>query len=117
MTKKFVDGALVDLTPEEEAAWAAELANPPGPAIPQLIEMRKAQLEMADTAWPAAGEGATLLDAVETLVAAGSRALQIEWAKGTQLSRTRDVVVGMQAALGIDDATMDALFISADARP
>jgi hypothetical protein len=84
--------------------------------VPQVIEMAKAKLQMLDTPWPAAGEGATLLDAVEAAVVAGGRALQIEFSR-TTLSRTRDLVVGLQAGFGISDAQMDALFIAADARP
>jgi hypothetical protein len=89
-----------------------EIADPPAP-VPQLIEMRKAVLEMDATEF---GEG-TLLEATEALVAASPRAVQLEWARATHLSRTRDVVIGMQAALSISDETMDALFIAANARP
>jgi hypothetical protein len=109
--QRYENGALVDLSPEEVAEIEARQAP-----VPQLIEMRKAKLQMLATPWPAAGEGATLLDAVDAAIAASPRALQIEYA-GTMLSRTRDVVVGLQAAFGINDATMDALFIAAAARP
>jgi hypothetical protein len=110
---KLVDGVPVEMTEEQVAAEFPP--HPPAP-VPQMIEMRKAKLQMLATPWPAAGEGATLLDAVEAAIAASSRELQIEYA-GTTLSRTRDVVVGLQAAFGIDDATMDALFLAANARP
>lgn len=93
-----------------------ELPDPPA-AVPDSVEMRKAQLEMLATPWPAAGAGASLLDAVEALVGQSPRAIQIEWAKADRIHRRRDLVVAMQAGFGIADTAMDQLFRAAAARP
>jgi hypothetical protein len=98
---------------------------PEPPPVPQLIEKRKLKLEMLATPWPPTNPSTNLLAFVNATVAAGSQALQIEWADATQISRTRDVVVGMKAAaqaaadLSEDqaDALMDDLFRKADLRP
>jgi hypothetical protein len=111
MPTMIVDGVEVELTGADLAEYEARLNAPP--PVPQMIEMRKAVLQMDATEF---GDG-TLLEATEALVAASPRAVQLEWARATHLSRTRDVVLGMQAALSISDATMDALFIAANARP
>lgn len=94
-----------------------EIADPALP-VPDLIEKRKAKLQMLATPWPLDAPTGTLLDAVEAAIAAAADpALTIEWGDAIYVSRTRDLVKTLQLGLGVSDAMVDALFIAADARP
>ena len=74
------------------------------PAVPQSVTMRQARLALA-----AAG----LLAPVNTAVAAGGEALQIEWEFAATVDRTWPTLAALQAALGLSDAQIDALFTTA----
>lgn len=85
--------------------------TPPAPLVPEAVTMRQARLALF-----AAGH----LPAVDTLIAAlpspQREAAQIEWEYAADVRRDSPLVVAIGAALGLNDAAKDALFIDAAAR-
>lgn len=85
-------------------------APPPGPIIPQSVTMRQARLALL-----ASG----LLDDVEAAIAAlpspAKDAAKIEWEYSQEVQRHNGFVAQLGPALGLDDAALDALFVSAAA--
>ena len=76
---------------------------PPAP-IPQSVTMRQARLALL-----AAG----LLSTVETAIAGVGPAAKIEWDYATEVQRGSGLVPAMATALGLTDAQIDALFVTA----
>lgn len=80
----------------------------PGPVIPVEVTMRQARLALLQ---------AGLLDQVETALAAmpGSegQAARIEWDYSSVMRRDRPFVSAIGGLLGLDDAAIDQLFITA----
>lgn len=97
------------------AALTEQLAamQPPTDAngVPQVVSMVQAQLALL---------GAGLLDKVEAAIASipgdQGRAAQIEWSKAANVHRDHALIAGMQDALKLSDAQIDALFIDAAKR-
>jgi hypothetical protein len=79
-------------------------APPPGPIIPQSVDMRQARLALL---------AVDLLDDVEAVVAAAGRAAQIEWEYATNVKRSHPLIAAVQAAKGLTDADVDQLFLAA----
>ena len=77
--------------------------SPPAP-IPQAVSMRQARLALL-----AAG----LLDLVETAIAGAGPAAKIEWDYATEVQSASGLVPAMATALGLTDAQIDALFVTA----
>jgi hypothetical protein len=86
-------------------AWEQE-ALPP--QMPTSITMRQARLALL---------GAGLLDAVTAAVAAmpevAGQAARIEWEYATTVERSSSLIASLTDALGLDDAAIDALFMTA----
>ena len=84
-------------------------APAPGP-VPPSVTMRQARLALL---------GAGLLDdidaAINALPSPQKEAARIEWEYATDVQRSSGLVPMMGAALGLDDAALDALFIEAAA--
>lgn len=87
----------------------------PGPAaepapVPTSVSMRQARLALL---------GAGLLSTVDATIAAmpepAKTAALIEWEYSSEVWRHRPFVQSMGAALGLDDAQIDALFVAAEA--
>ena len=98
-----------DATPEETAEIDARKVAPP--SIPQEVTMRQARLALF---------GAGLLDSVDAAIEGIAnptqrRAAQIEWNHSQTVQRSRGLVVELGAALGLTEAQIDALFITAAA--
>ena len=87
----------IQMTPEQIAAQYAA-------SVPQVVTMRQSRLALL-----AAG----LLDLVETAIAAAGPAAKIEWDYATEVQRASGLVPAMATALGLTDAQIDALFVSA----
>ena len=87
--------------------WDGETFNPP-PApptpIPQSVTMRQARLALL---------GAGLLSTVQTAIAGAGPAAAIEWDYATEVQRSAGLVPAMATALGLTDAQIDALFVTA----
>jgi hypothetical protein len=75
---------------------------------PQVVTMRQARLALL---------GAGLLDdidaAINSLPSPQKEAARIEWEYSQEVQRSSGLVSMMGAALGLDDAALDALFIEA----
>ena len=95
----------IPFTDEEEILWAAEqAANEARVYIPQSVTMRQARLALL-----AAG----LLSTVQTAIAGAGPAAVIEWDYATEVQRASGLVPAMATALGLTDAQIDALFVTA----
>ena len=75
----------------------------PPPVVPASLTMRQARLALLD---------AGLLDAVQAGVSAMPQSAQIEWEFAATVDRASPLVSTLSAALGLDDAALDALFVS-----
>jgi hypothetical protein len=76
------------------------------PPVPEVVTIRQAKLALL-----AGG----LLDDADAAVAAAGQAAQIEWEYATEVRRDNTLVTGIGAALGLNEAQIDALFIAAAA--
>jgi len=97
-----------DMTPEEEAQRAADIAAAALPKIPASVTMRQARLALL-----AAGK----LDAVNTAIAAMAspqkEAAQIQWEYSSDVFRNWPLVLSLGPALGLSSTDLDNLFIQA----
>lgn len=89
-----------DMTPEE-----VEAAKPP---VPAEVTMRQARLALL-----AIGKLDQVAPAIESLEGADRDAARIEWEFSSTVVRSRPLVVMLGQALGLDEAALDQLFISA----
>lgn len=84
--------------------------EPAPPYVPASVTMRQARLALL---------GAGLLDDVDAAIAAlpspQKEAAKIEWEYSQEVQRSSGLVPRMGAALGLDDAALDALFVAAAA--
>lgn len=78
-------------------------ADPIVPVIPTVISMAQARLALLD---------AGLLDAVEHGISSMPRATQIDWEFRHTVERHSPLVATFAAALHLNDAALDALFIA-----
>lgn len=111
--QRVSDGAFIPTNPEN-ADYAAVLAwvsagNTIAPAdsvsvVPDVVTMRQAQRALL-----AAG----LLDQVNAAIAQSPREAQIDWERAQDVERSNPLVASLAAVLGLDDAALDGLFITA----
>ena len=102
----------VPFTAEEEAAWAAEQAANAAaaliPVVPQSVTMRQARLALLG-----AGKLVGVTAAINALPSPQKEAAQIEWEYSQTVERNRGFVLLLSAALGLTDAQLDAIFVTA----
>ena len=84
-------------------------APAPGP-VPSSVTMRQARLALLG-----AGLLASVDAAIDSLPSPQKEAASIEWEYASEVQRSSGLVPMMGAALGLDDAALDALFIEAAA--
>ena len=94
-------------------AWLAAggVPLPPEPAppyAPASVTMRQARLALLG-----AGLLASVDAAIDGLPSPQKEAARIEWEYATEVQRLSGLVPMMGAALGLDDAALDALFVAA----
>lgn len=89
-----------DATPEE-----LEAMKPP---VPPEVTMRQARLALL-----AIGKLDQVVPAIEALEGADRDVARIEWEFSSAVVRTRPLVCMLGQALGLDDAALDQLFITA----
>ena len=89
-----------DMTPEE-----VEAAKPP---VPTEVTMRQARLALLGI-----GKLDVVAPAIESLEGAERDAARIEWEFSSTVVRSRPLVVMLGQALGLDEAALDQLFITA----
>lgn len=93
--------------------WLADggVPLPPEPArphVPASVTMRQARLALLG-----AGLLASVDAAIDGLPGPQKEAARIEWEYATEVQRLSGLVPMMGAALGLDDAALDALFVAA----
>ena len=97
-----------DLTEHEALLtdWVASYVPPdPEPIqVPQVVTIRQAKLALLQ---------AGLLDDVDAAVAQADRATQIEWKYATEVTRSWQTLLTIQAVLGLSEQRVDDLFITA----
>ena len=79
-------------------------------AVPAAVTMRQARLALLG-----AGLLAGVKAAINALPSKQKEAAKIEWEYATDVQRSSGLVLMMGAALGLDDAALDALFVAAAA--
>lgn len=122
---------LQDLLPEHEAHhividdavslnWPAYQANTardgvelapvvtPPPVVPQSVTMRQARLALFG-----AGVLASVETAINALPSPTKEAARIEWDYSSMVDRNRALTLTLGGALGLTDAQLDTLFITA----
>lgn len=77
--------------------------------IPTSVTMRQARLALLG-----AGLLASVDAAIDSLHSPQKESARIEWEYATEVQRSSGLVPMMGAALGLDDAALDALFIEAE---
>ena len=85
-------------------------APPPPLVAPAAVTMRQARLALLG-----AGLLASVDAAIDSLPSPQKEAARIEWEYAAEVQRSSGLVPMMAAALGLDDAALDALFIEAAA--
>lgn len=100
-------------TAEVGELWDGETFTKPAPAtapVPQAVTMRQARLALY---------GASLLqtvnDAIAAMTGAQGEAARIEWEFSSEVRRNQPLVIALAPALGLTDAQIDQLFITAAA--
>lgn len=84
-------------------------ADPPPPlGVPQAVTMRQARLALL-----AAGKLSQVAAAIAAMPSPAKEQAGIEWEYSTEVQRNRPFVLQLGAALGLDDAALDALFTAA----
>jgi len=106
---KMVNGEVVECSPEEEAAILAERAAHAAPRVPRAVTMRQARLALLG-----AGLLANVEAAIDALEEPDRSAARIEWEYSQEVHRHRPFVLVLGAAMGLDSAALDQLFITAE---
>lgn len=96
------------LIAEVEATYVPPEPQPP--QVPAAVTMRQARLALL-----AAGLYASVDAAIDSLPSPQKEEARIEWEYATEVQRSSGLVPMMGAALGLDDAGLDALFVAAAA--
>lgn len=114
------EGTRVQLVPEGVSVcigWTYDsktgFAAPPAPPAPQAIVPSRVTMRQARLALRADGKLAAVGTAIKALPSPQKEDAQIEWDYATTVERSSPVVALLSAALGLDDAALDALFTAA----
>ena len=110
MTKKLVDGELVELSPTEQAEYDASQGAPTEQPVPDAVPMLNAHLALISAGWmPGVREYLDALPGAEGLLA------RTYFEKAQTVRRDHQLVQAIPAALGKTSAEVDALFVAAAA--
>lgn len=91
----------------EKPSWS-DIQAAHAPATPARVTMRQARLALhADELLQ------SVEDAINAMPEPGQTAARIEWDHASQVERSSQFVAVLGAAIGLDDAMMDELFIAA----
>lgn len=114
--------AYIEVTSEQRRNWTEYQANaardglesadavpPAPPAIPQTVTRRQARQALL-----LRGKLALVQPAIDAILDATQRGMaQIEWDDSLEFMRARPLVIQIGAAIGLDSAALDDLFIFA----
>ena len=95
---------------DEQGGPVAVEPPPQPPVIPKTVSMRQARLALFG-----AGKLAAVNAAVAAMPGAAGEAAKIEWEYSSDVHRDKALVKALAPVLGLNDAQLDALFISAAA--
>ena len=99
------DGLAMSIVPEMTDAYLLSvIASFDAPSIPEAVTMRQARLAL---------HAAGLLDAVTAAITAAGPTAVIEWDYAQEVHRGYGLVAQMAGALGMTDAQIDQLFLTA----
>lgn len=101
---QLINGERLDLTPEEIAQLEQKDASFAFNQSPSTVTMRQGRLALLQ---------AGLLAQVQSIIDTQGEAEKIEWEYAQTIDRDSPLVAALAAALSLDDAALDALFISA----
>lgn len=111
MTYKILDdGVERDATAEEIAEIEARKAAAVAPQVPQQVTMRQARLALLH-----AGLLDNVGEAIDSLPSPDKEVARIEWDYSSAVERNRPLVDMIGAALGLDAAALDTMFVTAAA--
>jgi hypothetical protein len=105
MATKLVNGELVEMTPEEEAAF--EASRQPVDIVPQVVEMAKARKVLH-----LAGKLTIVQAAIAAMPEPAKTIALIDWEYETQIHRSNPLVLQLEPLLG-GAAVVDDLFKAA----
>ena len=110
MTKKLVDGELIDLSPAEQAEYDARQEAPAVSLVPESVPMLNAHLALISAGWmPGVREYLDALPGAEGLLA------RTYFEKAQTVRRDHPLVQAIPTALGKTSSDVDALFVAAAA--
>ena len=99
---EFIGANLVAITLEEADAIRFPVLPP---VVPTIVSMRQARLALFEQ-----GVLGSVQTAIDGMVDPAKTITQISWDYATEVHRDDDLVVQLSAALGLDNAALDALF-------
>lgn len=119
---RSVDGATVPADPDNSdyaayLQWVAE-GNTPTPAdVPPVPRITRVTMRQARLALLGAGLLSTVNSAVAGMAGAQGEAARIEWEYSQEVQRDRGLVTALGTQMGMTEAQLDALFVTAHAIP
>ena len=106
MTTRIVNGVVVTMTAEEEAAF--EASRP-------VVKITSVTMRQARRALHAAGLLSQVDAAIDALPEPDKTAARIEWEYSTEVQRSNATFITLTAALGLSTQQVDDLFTAAAA--
>lgn len=101
------DGRLIAIAPEMTDAYILSVIE--APIVPQVVTMRQARLALN-----AAGKLATVQAVIDSMPEPQKTNTQIWWDHSSAVERSQPLVQQLGAAIGLDSAGIDNLFIEAE---
>lgn len=96
--------------PHRTAVFVVPYSPPAPPPVPAAVTMRQARLALLG-----AGKLADVATAIDSLPEPNKSVATIEWEYSQEVHRDRALIQVLGPMLGLDDAQMDALFVTAAA--
>jgi hypothetical protein len=100
------ESRLASTLPDEELASVTPYSAPV--IVPSSVTMRQARLALLQS-----GLLANVTTAINSLPSPQKEAAQIEWEYSQEVQRNKPLVLALAPALGLNDAALDQLFITA----
>lgn len=100
----------ISLRPDSDHSWDGTkwVYDPAPPYVPTVITMRQARLALLG-----AGLLSSIETAIESMPSPQKEEVRIEWDYSTLVRRDNKSIQALAAAIGLSDAQLDDLFVSA----